>query len=120
MTRSTAHIALIATWTHDQNITTDPPTTVRWSDGRSASVTDYTTHSLDTHVFVDGPAGIELRMFPDITAEVHYDQAVGSWILTGDGVETTSLELDDPQAKDEQIIAETFTLPMVYRTSIRR
>jgi hypothetical protein len=42
------------------------------------------------------------------------------WMVTGPGIATVGLELHDPNAKDEQIIAELYTFPMVYRANIVR
>lgn len=53
-------------------------------------------------------------------ALVRYDQIARTWAVSGEGVEPFGLDLTDPRAKDDQIIAELSTYPIVYRTRIHR
>jgi len=112
---------LIATWTSGQDPSVEDPYAVRWIDGTPATLDDYRRHSLDTHTFLPyaGDA-IELRMFPGVVAEVRYDEADGHWMVNGPGVSPATLDLTDPNALNEQIIAELYTFPVVYRANIKR
>ena len=114
-------MSLIASWSPEQDASVDSPTSILWSDGRSASLAEYQDHFDNTYLYsvrADGSA--VQRMFPDITADVRYDQIAGTWVVTGEGVEPFGLDLIDPRAKDDQIIAELSTYPVVYRARIHR
>jgi hypothetical protein len=64
--------------------------------------------------------GMEVRMFPAIVADVRYDHFAQTWAIGGDGVVPYPLDLTDPDAPDDQIMAALYTLPMVYRSNICR
>jgi hypothetical protein len=114
-------MALIASWNQDQDFSIEEPVAVRWHDGTVATMDDYHEHRLDTHTFVTPSAQtIEQHMFPSIVAEAGYDQNLGAWRLSGRGVIPNTLDLTDPYAKDDEIIAELFASPIVYRTNIVR
>jgi hypothetical protein len=112
--------ALIAKWMIDQDASIDPPRVVRWADGSPATHIDYLTHMVDTHTCISGINGIELHMFPDVMADVRYDDFARTWVISGVGVTPAALDLTDPNAPDEQIIAELYTYPIVYRARIHR
>lgn len=112
---------LIATWTSDQNPATEMPRSLKWDNGTPATMDDYRAHSLDTHsLHASGDGGMECHMFPDLVAEVVYDWFANDWVVKGRGVVTAALELHNPNATNEQITAELFTFPIVYRAKIVR
>ena len=112
---------LIASWTPDQEPSTEMPTTLKWEDGTPATFDDFAKHELDTYTLVAGQhGGIEQHIFPDIVAEVVYDEFAKDWIVKGPGVVTAALALHDPGATDDQITTELFTFPVVYRAKIVR
>ena len=94
---------------------------MRWADGTPATHNDYLKHRLDTHTFVgDGENGMELRMFPGIVADVLYDSSALTWTVSGVDVRSSALDLTDPTAPDDRIIAALYALPVVYRSNIIR
>lgn len=112
---------LIASWTKDQDLSVEEPTSVRWEDGSPATLDDYRQHMMDTHKFICESVGrVELHMFPSIVAEVSFDVFAKAWRVSGRGVIPATLDITDPQAKDDEIIAELYTLPIVYRATIKR
>jgi hypothetical protein len=114
-------MVLIASWHHDQDFSLEEPVAVRWHDGAVADMADYHEHRFDTHTFVIPSAQtVELHMFPSIVAQVFYEERLGVWQLCGRGVSPWTLGLTDPHAKDDEIIAELFASPMVYRANIVR
>lgn len=112
--------ALIAKWLIPSDVTNNLPNVVEWEDGSLASVEDYQRHLGDTHIWIRNPLGLELRVFPEIVADVRYDVLAGIWGLTGAGVEPASLSLTDRNAPDDEIIAELYTFPLIYRVRIHR
>jgi hypothetical protein len=114
-------IALIAKWAPNQNPSVEPPNSVRWEDGTPATHDDYLQHMVDTHIIVgDCEDGTEVRMFPGIVADVRYDCSAKTWAVGGAGVTPSGLDLTDPDARDDQIMAALYTLPIVYRSNICR
>jgi hypothetical protein len=112
---------LIAKWKPKLEPAHDEPSSVVWEDGTAATLNDYRTHELDTHsLHASDDGGTECHMFPDIVAEVTFDRDARDWVVRGPGFATVGLELNDPHAKDEQIIAELYTFPIVYRANIIR
>jgi hypothetical protein len=112
---------LTARWQKDQDTTMEEPCWIRWGDGTAATLDDYRKHQLDTHTLrFEDPDCIQLDMYPDIVAEVMFDRDARDWVVRGPGVATVGLELHDPNAKDEQIIAELYSFPLVYRANIVR
>ena len=112
---------LTARWQKDQDTTMEEPCWIRWGDGTAATLDDYRKHQLDTRTLrFDDPDYIQLDMYPDIVARVTFDRGVQDWVVTGPGIATVGLELHDPNAKDEQIIAELHTFPLVFRAHIVR
>lgn len=113
-------MALIARWpTEDAML--ESPSVVRWEDGSPATLEDYHKHLVDTHTWVlDSRGGIEQRIFPDIVADVRYDPLAGVWGLSGQSVQPAALSLTDPNATDEQIVAELYTFPLTYCARIHR
>lgn len=116
MSKIAKNAALIAEWAFDQDPSADPPNAVRWANGSPATYNDYLTHMVDTHTWVGG----ELRMFPDIIADVNYNHSARVWVVSGDGITSVALDLTDPHAPDDQIIAELYTCPIVFRARIHR
>jgi hypothetical protein len=114
-------MALIAKWATNQDLSIEAPHSVRWEDGTRATHEDYLRHMLDTHTLVsECEDGMEVRMFPAIVADVRYDHFAQTWAVGGDGVVPSALDLADPDAPDDQIMAALYTLPMVYRSNICR
>jgi hypothetical protein len=112
---------LIATWTKDQDVGTELPSSLKWNNGTPATLDDYERHQLDTHsLHASDDGGMESHMFPEIVAEVTFHRDVQDWVVTGPGVATVGLELHDPNAKDERIIAELYSFPLVFRANIVR
>jgi hypothetical protein len=112
---------LIATWLRDQDISEEDPHSIRWEDGSVATLADYVRHSTDTHMWLgDCNDAQEMHMLPEVVAEVTYDRLAGHWCIGGPGVCPNTLDLSDPNAKDEEIIAELYTFPIVYRARICR
>jgi hypothetical protein len=113
--------ALIAKWTTNQDPSIEQPSSVCWEDGSPATHDDYLRHVPDTHMLVgDCEDGMEVRMFPGIVADVRYDHSAQTWAVGGVGVTPAALDLTDPNAPDDQIIAALYTLPIVYRSNICR
>jgi hypothetical protein len=112
---------LIARWTKHQDASMEEPQSVRWANDTPAIVDDFQRHQLDTHCLrIDEQGQLVQHFFPEIVAEVTFDQDVRDWVVRGPGVTTVGLELNDPNANDEQIIAELYTFPTVYRANIVR
>src|SRR6266481_581006 len=101
---------LIASWTMNQDASMDEPSSVKWGDGTAATLDDFRAHQLDTHTFrFDGSNHLERHMFPEIVAEVTFDRDAKDWVVRGPGVTTVGLELNDPNAKDDEIMAALYS-----------
>jgi hypothetical protein len=112
---------LIAIWAPSQDISLDQPRSIRWADGSKATLDAYIEHSVGTRILrEDHPDRIELHMYPDVVGDVTYDVFAGSWVVKDAGLGGFSLEVADPQAKDEELIGALSALPVVYRAQIRR
>lgn len=111
---------LIASWNSGETPGTDEPRLVRWEDGSAASLLDYRTHERDTRTVVQNGDHLELHMFPSIVAEVRYDNSVRAWKLSGQGVIPTTLDITDPNAKNDEITMELEVSKIVYRAVIIR
>lgn len=121
MKNRNSELALVSSWTPSQDPTVDPPAFVRWEDGSPGTITDYISHLDDTHKWVvDASEGIQRICYPSLTALVKFDDVAGVWAVSGRGVTPAALDLTDPDAPDDQIIAELYTFPMVYRAQIVR
>jgi hypothetical protein len=94
---------------------------VQWEGGTPATHEDYWKHIDDTHTWVvKSPSTIERRIFPDIVADVRFDALAEVWAISGPGIEPASLTLKNPNAIDDQIVEELYTLPTIYRARIHR
>jgi hypothetical protein len=111
---------LVAKWMWSQDSCTEPPASVIWGDGCAATYADYLRHRLDTHELVETESGLECRIYPDIVGHVRYDAFALCWFVSGDGIETTALDLSDIDATDHEITAELYALPVVYKCHIHR
>jgi hypothetical protein len=120
MLKAARNTVLIAGWTLTQDPSIDPPHKVCWSDGTPATHNDYLTHLVDTHRWIDGTDGMELHMFLDIIADVRYEDFARTWVVSGVGVTSASLDLTDPNAPDDQIKAALYSFPVVYSARIHR
>jgi hypothetical protein len=97
------------------------PTSLKWDDGTPATLDDYKRHQLDTHSFhPNEDGGMECHMFGGIVADVTFDANVQDWVMGGRDVDPAALGLHNPDATDEEILAELFTFPTVYRHRIIR
>jgi hypothetical protein len=112
---------LTAVWEHSQDISMERPRSIHWGDGSPATLDAYIEHSIDTRVLrEDHPDRIELHIYPDVVGDVTYDVFSGSWVVKDAGLGGWSLDITDPGAKDDQLIAALSALPVVYRAHIRR
>jgi hypothetical protein len=110
--------ALIAQWSAKQQHG-EPPAAVAWSDGTPATIDDFKKHKNDTHMFVHGPNGTsEQRMLPNVIADVAFDEALGVWVVAGNGVTPVATFLADREAPRYRIVAELRYLPIHYRCKI--
>lgn len=121
MKKRSSELALIASWTMSQDPTVDLPATVKWEDGSPATIQDYVGHLDDTHRWVvDAPGGPVRISWPSLVATARFDPISGVWAVSGHGVTPAALDLTDPDAPDDQIIADLYTFPTVYRARIHR
>ena len=111
---------LVAIWTDGQDLSLDNPAVVIWEDGAPATVEDLREHVVDTHYWVETPSGSEKHMFPDIVGKVTFEQNVCDWVVRGEYVATTALNLNDPNASDGDIVGALFMLAMYYKSTIMR
>ena len=72
-------LTLIARWNRAQDPAVDMPARVTWGRKRPAMLQDYITHREDTGEMVETPRGAELRMYPELVADVRYDYYTGLW-----------------------------------------
>ena len=113
-------MVLIAVWKIRDDDADAEPDSLMWADGSPATLHDYRKHQLDTHTTrIDLRGYIERRFFPEVIALVIYDCYAG-WVVQGEGIETTPLELYDPSATDDQIDSALWTFPTIYRARIIR
>jgi hypothetical protein len=112
--------SLLARWTLEQDISLDPPLSVIWGDGRPATYADYLRHRDDTHEVVETNSGIEYRIYPEIIGHVRFDGYSRRWFVSGESIETTALDLSDPDASDCEIRAELYTFPVIYKCIVHR
>jgi hypothetical protein len=113
-------MTLIATWKPSQDPAVDQPVSVQWSDGTPATLADYARHLADTSASTCALDGsVTLTMYPDVTASVRFDHALGRWICEAPH-RRVILELADPEIADDQIIAELSTYEIFYRTTVIR
>jgi len=112
---------LIATWNQFQDSATEDPEAVRWyNETKPASIHDYHTHQLDTQWFVHFEDRTELHIDTEVTGTVLFNIEAGVWQVRGENFQTFLLNLGDPFAPDDQIIAELWTFPTSYRCEIVR
>ena len=111
---------LIARWNRGQDPALDAPTDIRWDNGQCATLTDYIHHLDDTFVFTVQGGGFVRIAFPDVVADVQFDEDMGHWVCQPPGQQRILLELSNPNVGDDQIIAELYTYPIVYRAIIHR
>lgn len=112
---------LTAVWASHQDVSIEAPKEVYWASGRAATHADYRRHELDTHTILDElPVRIVKHMLPGIEAEVRFDCGKGVWMLRCFGYATIQLDLTDPFATNDQIYAEIYTLPTVFKVQIIR
>jgi hypothetical protein len=114
-------LALIATWAMGEDPTVDPPSTVKWEDGSPATTQDYIAHLDDTFRWEGDAHDCHQKViYPQIVGDLHFDKIAGVWALSGRDVTPTALDITDPDAPDDQLIAELYSFPMVYRAKIHR
>jgi hypothetical protein len=112
-------MTLIAEWSATQDAAVDMPIRVIWENGRRATSRDYIRHQRDTHELVVTTAGVEMRMYPGLVADVRYDYYTGVWWVVPPGEEPVALALLY-EATNEEIVADLARLPRVYRAVIHR
>jgi hypothetical protein len=120
MSKRNSELALIATWTTSEDPTTDLPSVVRYEDGTPTTEDEYLEHLNDTHRWDFGPEGVQRISWPSIVATVRYDPIASVWAVSGHGVTPSALDITDPEVPDDEIIAELYTFPMVYRAKVHR
>lgn len=113
-------LTLVARWNLKQDPAVDMPISVFWENGRPATQQDYFEHRLDTHELVATSKGIEMKMYPGLSADVRYDSYARMWFVIPPDAEPISLDLSDFTATDEEITAALYQLPVVYRCVIHR
>lgn len=112
---------LIGKWSRGQEPGIEEPFSVVWEDGSPATMADYRTHEVDTRIRYSSNDGeTECHMFPDIVADVSFEQNVQDWVVKGQGVIPAALDVKNPQALDGDIYAALITLPTVYKARIVR
>jgi hypothetical protein len=112
---------LIARWTEHQDASTEQPYSVSWEDGTPATLSDFKRHLLDTHSLHHDELGrVEQHFYPDVVAQVKWDQAAMDWVVSAPDIQTFALELHDPHVKDDQIVEALYTFRKVYRARIVR
>ena len=111
---------LVAKWKRDQDASTEPPISVTWGDGQTATYADYIRHCLDTHELIETEGGLECRIYPSVVGQVRYDAFARQWFVSGEGIETTALDLSSPDAADDEITAALYGLAVVYKCHIHR
>jgi hypothetical protein len=113
---------LIAKWSRGQEPGIEEPSSVVWEDGSPATMADYRTHELDTRISYPNDDGeTQFHMFPDVIADVSFEQDVQDWVMRGQGVISAALDLKNPKAPDADIYAALITFPTVlYKARIIR
>lgn len=112
--------SLIARFRADSDLVYDHPIEIRWDDGRPASPETYRRNRADTRTLIQTMDGIELRLFPDVVADVRYDGYWQGWFVTPTGGKPIYLDLRRPNATNLDIRAALFRLPVVYQARIHR
>lgn len=120
MLRNNRKGTLIAKWKAEQDCSVDLPHTVRWSDGKPATLDDYVAHRSATREYSVDRRGVKLYLFPEVVAELHYDSSLGRWSMCGDGVRSAVLNITDRNASDETLLAEISTWTTLYQVRICR
>jgi hypothetical protein len=112
---------LIGKWSCGQEPGTEEPSSVIWEDGSPATMADFRTHELDTRILYSNGGETECHMFPDIVADVSFEQNVQDWVMRGQGVVPAALDVKNPNALDCDIYAALITFPtVVYKVRIIR
>jgi len=115
-------ICLIARWRRGQNPYLDNPVEIVWDGQGPATLDDYIEHQGCSHQYLrDQKTGaVEIRLWPEIVADVRWDATVGAWVVSGPCVNPATLPYLNRHAKDDQIIGALFRFPIVYRARIFR
>ena len=96
------------------------PYSIRWENGTLATKDDFEAHILDTYAITgDVKKGMEIQMFPNIVADVRFDEA-SAWVMSGHAVIPMTLDLTDPNAPEDQIIAKLSPRLVWYKSTIHR
>jgi hypothetical protein len=113
---------LIAMWSLGQEPGIEEPVSVVWEDGSPATLADYRAHELDTRIsYSDDDGEAQCHMFPDVIADVSFEEDVCDWVVRGQGVIPAALDLKNPRAPDADIYAALITFPTVlYKARIIR
>jgi hypothetical protein len=112
---------LIAKWSRGQEPGIEEPSSVVWEDRSPATMADYRAHELDTRISYSDDDGVaQCHMFPDVIADVSFEQEVWDWVVRGQGVIPAALDVKNPQALDGDLYAALISLPTLYKARIIR
>jgi len=112
---------LIATWLNREENDVGTPDYTVWGDGSPATIQAFRRHELDSHFWsVNERDQLEKHIFPDIVGRVSFEPDVGDWVVRGQGVVASGLDLRDLDVSDGEIIGALYLLPVYYRSDIIR
>jgi hypothetical protein len=111
---------LIARWRHTKDVYSSTPDYIRWDDGSPATFNDYLNHQYDTQECLRRKNGLEIRIFPELIADVKFNPTLGAWGIEGAGVDPSILAEHDPEASDDSVLCAVCKLPIYYRVRIHR
>src|SRR3954447_17599144 len=78
-------VCLIARCARNRNPYLDNPNSLHWEDGTPATLEDYARHMASTHRYLqdETTGAVEMHMFPEVIANVRWDQTAGTWTVSG-------------------------------------
>ena len=111
---------LIVRFGTDPDLVYGRPDDIRWEDGSPGTRRDYARHRGDTRALVQTAEGVELRLYPGVTANVRFDAFWRLWFVVPQDGEPMSLGVRNPNATNLDIWAALYRLPVVYAARIHR
>lgn len=120
MTSPKITMKLFAKWSRGQDPSCDNPIEIQWEDGRVASLDEYIRHLDDTHVIRIVNDRVVRITFPGLIADVRFDREISRWVCAAHGQSSIIMELSTHDVSDDQIVAELYTYPIVYKALIHR
>jgi hypothetical protein len=111
---------LFVKWARGQDPACDDPAEIQWGNGRRATLADYIHHLVDTSIATVQDGSLTCTFFPDLIADVRFDEDLSRWVCQPPDQPRVILELSGRDIGDDQIIAELYTYPIVYRAAIHR